>query len=160
MKKKLSKNEKGKIKESEKEIYNFYDYFFNPMLDLWVKYFEQGNSTACFNYIENMKIDHFRTMYKKFQCLRDFDLKSITFQNLKQIDLSFCKNGKTLILDLDETLVYCTRKRYNKDAPPIQGPGEGQVLYVHKRPYLEEFLQKMSKLFTLVIYSAASDSYV
>ena len=161
LKKKKLVKEKNKSKDEEKDYFEFNDYFFNPMLDLWVKFFQLGSNTTGFNYLDNMKLDHFKTMYKKFQYLKDFDLKSVTFQNLKQIDLQgFCSNNKTLILDLDETLVYCTLKCYNRDATPIPGPIEGQIIFVHKRPFLDEFLQKMSKIFTLVIYSAASDSYV
>lgn len=49
----------------------------------------------------------------------------------------------TLVLDLDETLVYFQQKR--------------QVFYL--RPHCMSFLQKMSNLFEVVIFTAAHEEY-
>lgn len=41
------------------------------MLDILVNYFMKKSG---FNYIEDMKLNHFKMMYKKFQGLKLFDL--------------------------------------------------------------------------------------
>lgn len=65
-----------------------------------------------------------------------------------------------MILDLDETLVYTQLKCCNKQAFPIKCEKSSQIYYVHKRPYLEKFLKKMSKKYNLILYSASSKSYM
>jgi len=68
---------------------------------------------------------------------------------------------QTLVLDLDETLVHCTTL-------PIQNPdlifpvdfnGDHFDVYVLKRPYLEEFLDEVSRLFEIVIFTASQQVY-
>lgn len=67
----------------------------------------------------------------------------------------------TLALDLDETLVHCT-------VEPIPNPDivfEVQFndalyqVYVRKRPYLEFFLESVSHLFEIVIFTASQKVY-
>lgn len=134
------------------------------MLDLFVKYFsKQLNPSICFNYSEERRMTHFKQMYKKFQALKKFGPQKVSFEQLKPVELGALvekSNGRTLILDLDETLIYCSAKCSNLDAIPIPGLSEGQIAYVHKRPFLDEFLSKVSKQFTVIVYSAAMDQYV
>ena len=67
----------------------------------------------------------------------------------------------TLVLDLDETLVHCT-------VDPIQNPdlvfpvnfnGTLYQVHVRKRPYLDYFLESVSKNFELVVFTASQSVY-
>lgn len=68
---------------------------------------------------------------------------------------------KTLVLDLDETLVHCT-------VAPIPDPdlifpvlfnGTVHQVYVRKRPYLDHFLETISKSFEVVLFTASQRVY-
>lgn len=76
------------------------------------------------------------------------------------------KGRKTLVLDLDETLVHST---FN---PPKKGEGvpdmvinvewdngERDKVFVRVRPYTYKFLAKMSKIFEIVIFTASILNY-
>lgn len=69
---------------------------------------------------------------------------------------------KTLILDLDETLVHVVNV---KDGPDVvleadDGNEEGPVLIpVKLRPHVREFLRSMSKIFEILIFTASSYLY-
>ena len=67
----------------------------------------------------------------------------------------------TLVLDLDETLVHCTTTPIpNPDLVfPVEFNGEKFQVYVLKRPFLEQFLQAVSKLFEVVIFTASQQIY-
>ncbi|CAM9826076.1 unnamed protein product [Phaeothamnion confervicola] len=67
----------------------------------------------------------------------------------------------TLVLDLDETLVHCT-------VDPVENPDhvfcirfndEDFRVYVRKRPHLEAFLEAVSELFEVVIFTASQRVY-
>jgi len=72
------------------------------------------------------------------------------------------RKGKTLVLDLDETLVHSTLKN-TEDADfqftvniPEAGP---RTVYVKTRPYLTQFLQYASSLFEIVVFTASPTMY-
>lgn len=68
------------------------------------------------------------------------------------------KGLKTLVLDLDETLLHSA-------SYPISKPdfvltlSDGSKYYVLKRPYVDEFLERMSSLYEIVIYTAGEKEY-
>ena len=67
------------------------------------------------------------------------------------------RGRKTLVLDLDETLVH---SQFNKvDRPdytiPVDIEGRIQHIFVMKRPGAEYFLQQMAQYFEVVIYTAS-----
>eukprot|EP00930_Biecheleria_cincta_P047108 TRINITY_DN32595_c0_g1_i1.p1 TRINITY_DN32595_c0_g1~~TRINITY_DN32595_c0_g1_i1.p1 ORF type:complete len:617 (-),score=106.47 TRINITY_DN32595_c0_g1_i1:293-2143(-) len=72
----------------------------------------------------------------------------------------------TLVLDLDETLVHCSRGSrtalaLNATEPNLivefdDGAGTGRVYY---RPYVQFFLEEASKSFELVVFTASLKSY-
>lgn len=53
----------------------------------------------------------------------------------------------TLVLDLDETLVHC---KYDEVK---------ECIYISYRPYLNEFLEKVSQLFEVVVFTASEEEY-
>ncbi|KAK6894878.1 putative phosphatase PSR2 [Candida tropicalis] len=70
-------------------------------------------------------------------------------------------NKKCLILDLDETLVHSSFK-YLRTADfviPVEIDNQIHHVYVVKRPGVDEFLQKMGKLFEVVVFTASVSKY-
>ncbi len=62
---------------------------------------------------------------------------------------------KLVILDLDETLIYGTSDKLDRDE-------DFKVFdyYVYKRPFLDQFLNELNNFFKIAIWSSAGDEYV
>ncbi|KAK1756839.1 NLI interacting factor-like phosphatase-domain-containing protein [Echria macrotheca] len=86
------------------------------------------------------------------------------------------KHQKTLILDLDETLIHSMSKggrmssghmvevRLNTTYVSMGGqasigPQHPILYYVHKRPHCDEFLRRVSKWYNLVVFTASVQEY-
>lgn len=67
----------------------------------------------------------------------------------------------TLVLDLDETLVHCTTERTPQPAITFSVNWNGGTYFVSamERPYLQEFMKEVSKLFEVVIFTASQKVY-
>lgn len=68
---------------------------------------------------------------------------------------------KTLVLDLDETLVHSSFRPI-EDADiiiTVEIEGEDHYVYVRKRPFVDEFLEHLSPLYELVVYTASVAKY-
>ena len=97
------------------------------------------------------------------------ELKSLTNKitnpnNIKYLPekQNYLSKKKTLILDLDETLVHSAFKSfYSKEdiVFNMQFDGKQHTIHVLKRPYVDEFLDKMSKLYEIVIFTASISDY-
>ena len=71
-------------------------------------------------------------------------------------------NKKTLLLDLDETLVHSSFKPLTTNSDinfNIFFQNKPHMINVLTRPYVQEFLEKMSKLYELVIFTASVPQY-
>ena len=71
-------------------------------------------------------------------------------------------NKKTLVLDLDETLVHSCGVPFNCPSDfiiQIEQDNDIHDIHVLVRPHVEEFLEKMSKRFELVIFTASISKY-
>ncbi|EXJ80010.1 hypothetical protein A1O3_08296 [Capronia epimyces CBS 606.96] len=88
---------------------------------------------------------------------------------------------KTLILDLDETLIHSLAKggrmssghmvevklnspvalspAQSGQTAPMFGPQHPILYYVHKRPHCDDFLRKVSKWYKLVVFTASVQEY-
>ena len=68
---------------------------------------------------------------------------------------------KTLILDLDETLVHSSFTPFKKNDIVLDVDFDGIMynIYVLIRPYAEEFLKNVSKYFEIVIFTASISKY-
>jgi len=68
---------------------------------------------------------------------------------------------KTLVLDLDETLVHSTFDKIdNYDfKQPIELEGQQYEIYVRVRPGVKEFLEEMSTMYEIIIYTASLEKY-
>lgn len=71
------------------------------------------------------------------------------------------RGKKTLVLDLDETLVHSSFKPVD-DADyiiPVDIDGEMVDVYVMKRPWLEHFMQTVSSRFEIIVFTASLRKY-
>lgn len=68
---------------------------------------------------------------------------------------------KTLVLDLDETLVHSSFKPVPDPdyVVPIEIDGNTHHVYVLKRPYVDKFLTEMGKLYEVVLFTASLSKY-
>lgn len=71
------------------------------------------------------------------------------------------KGKKTLVLDLDETLVHSSFQPVSQCdlILPVEIEDQTCYVYVLKRPGVDQFLRKMSQLYELVIYTASLSKY-
>ena len=72
------------------------------------------------------------------------------------------KGKKTLILDLDETLVHSAFTPFSRKSDIVLNiniEGEDRTLYVLKRPYVDKFLYEMSSLYEIIIFTASISPY-
>lgn len=67
----------------------------------------------------------------------------------------------TLVLDLDETLVHCTTDRNESADASFSVFWNNQTYYVSamKRPFLEEFMEEVTSMFEVVIFTASQRIY-
>jgi CTD nuclear envelope phosphatase 1 len=94
----------------------------------------------------------------------------------KNVELTDVRHQKTLILDLDETLIHSMSKggrmstghmvevRLNTTYQGVGGqatigPQHPILYYVHKRPHCDEFLRRVSKWYNLVVFTASVQEY-
>jgi len=89
----------------------------------------------------------------------------VDFAELTSNDVPAIKEQRTrkvtLVLDLDETLVHSTMEQCD-DADftfPVFYDMKEHVVYVKKRPHVHMFLQKMAKMFEVVIFTASQSVY-
>ncbi|KAK4104501.1 hypothetical protein N658DRAFT_513377 [Parathielavia hyrcaniae] len=100
-----------------------------------------------------------------------------SYINNKNVELTDVRHQKTLILDLDETLIHSMSKggrmstghmvevRLNTTYQGVAGQGatlgpQHPILYyVHKRPHCDEFLRRVSKWYNLVVFTASVQEY-
>ena len=86
---------------------------------------------------------------------------------INESDININSTKKTLILDLDETLVHSSFKPiiYNNTfySPDlfltINFQGNIHKVYVLKRPFLQEFLNEMNKIYNIMIFTASVKEY-
>lgn len=71
------------------------------------------------------------------------------------------KGKKTLILDLDETCAHSSFVKFKNSTfkKKIVYEGFQYVVHVLKRPHIDTFLKRMSKLFEIVFYTASVKEY-
>jgi hypothetical protein len=71
------------------------------------------------------------------------------------------RRKKTLVLDLDETLVYASiqSSKSCEFITEVFIDGRSSLYYVHRRPYLDTFLDAVSNWYHLAIYTASIREY-
>ena len=72
---------------------------------------------------------------------------------LRKVMLGDKKKKYTLVLDLDQTLIFSTEQKGDGDGSAPKGYS------VKIRPYASELLEKMSKKYEIVVFTAAEENY-
>ena len=106
-------------------------------------------------------INHFSSKNKSEKQNEEYNKFNI-FSNLNNKN-----NKKILILDLDETLVHSSFKPINYNNTlhkpdiflSIDFRGNTHNVYVLKRPYVNEFLKEMNKIYNIIIFTASVKEY-
>lgn len=88
-------------------------------------------------------------------------LRSLPDAYFPRRHLHLPKKAKTLVLDLDETLIHSTSKSCKKYDTMIEVlmNKASCLYYVLKRPHVDYFLKKVSEWYNLVIYTASLSEY-
>ena len=97
----------------------------------------------------------------------NYSISSINDSDINISSLKIKKNKKTLILDLDETLVHSSFKPININdifySPDIylniNFHNNIHKVYVLKRPNVDLFLEEMNKIFNIIIFTASIKEY-
>ncbi|XP_065203436.1 carboxy-terminal domain RNA polymerase II polypeptide A small phosphatase 1 [Planococcus citri] len=68
---------------------------------------------------------------------------------------------KCMVIDLDETLVHSSFKPINNAdfVVPVEIDGTIHQVYVLKRPYVDDFLQRMGELYECILFTASLAKY-
>jgi TFIIF-interacting CTD phosphatase-like protein len=67
---------------------------------------------------------------------------------------------KTLVLDLDETLVHSSTRGIRHDfMVEVLNENASLIYYVYKRPHLDYFLKKVAQWYDIVIFTASVSEY-
>lgn len=101
----------------------------------------------------------FKGVYYAKQVLKKAPPKAI---ESKKVFLDLPKNEKemkpVMLLDLDETVIV-NQQGATPGSITLKIPGKDQPIYTKIRPYAKDFLEAMSKLFYIFIFTAANDFY-
>lgn len=130
----------------------------NVSLSLKDKVFSPGDSEDAF-YNEN-DIHNTSLLYNSNNISNDLSMSQSIIYNSNQMPKN--KFKKTLILDLDETLVHSSFKPFYTKPDiylKIQFRNEYHSVYVLKRPNVDNFLYQMSKLFNIIVFTASIPEY-
>ena len=116
----------------------------------------------------NSKINYSPTVKSNFISFQNFhildndnQIKSSLMTNLSATPVKQ-KKKKTLILDIDETLVH------SSFIPFVRTPdislnlsinGLNKIIYVLKRPHVDEFLKELSNIFEIITFTASIAQY-
>ena len=114
------------------------------------------------NYQKNLHCQTTITTNNNTNNFQEFRSLSPTFSHYKKLLPKKTSNKKTLVLDLDETLVHSCFFPF--DCPSdliiqIEQDKNIQDIHVLVRPYVEEFLERMSKKYELVLFTASISNY-
>lgn len=78
----------------------------------------------------------------------------------RRVDLGPEPSKKTLILDLDETLISCTNNIKGQHLIEFDYKGKKLKTWINLRPHLDEFLKYCSQKFELILFSSSYIKYV
>jgi TFIIF-interacting CTD phosphatase-like protein len=120
-------------------------------------YRSSSNKKKAFSKIVTQTITP-QAVSKKKQSTPNRKITSAHSLNLKYLLPPKKVTKKTLVLDLDETLIHSNFEEFPKGSDIKISVKIDNILYrifAMKRPGVEEFLERMGKLFEVVIYTAS-----
>ncbi|CAG9326573.1 unnamed protein product [Blepharisma stoltei] len=109
--------------------------------------------------------DHLHETYLALKTTRELPAPDIKLVKARQISLPRkpgCENKKTLIFDMDETLIHCEESKWIETDAQITitlPTGEKANSGINIRPYAVECLREASKLFEVIVFTAAERYY-
>ncbi|CAD8151823.1 unnamed protein product [Paramecium octaurelia] len=109
-----------------------------------------------------MYINHFVQQFHSLQLSKQMQQPDQNKLEAKMLQLQKIKNQKTLVLDLDETLMHCNEQQQMKFdfKIPIQMPnGQIHEAGISVRPFAQQFLSECSKHFEIIIFTASHQLY-
>ena len=131
-----------------------------------ISQYQTKNNFTIGNINKSVNINNFNKDINKIN-FRSISPNERVYKKNKYLLPEKTSNKKTLVLDLDETLVHSVgvvdNKQGNITQPDfiIQVPQKNSSHDVHVmvRPHVEEFLERMSKRYELVIFTASISKY-
>ena len=128
----------------------FYPYYKKDLKNSFIQFFTKKKADK---FLINYKNTYFALQKLK---KKNFQKKDFKFSFKINLSLTTHKKAtkKYLILDLDETLIFSTKKKISPNSIFIE-----KNLYINTRPYLENFLKNASKLYNLILFTAADKIY-
>ena len=83
-------------------------------------------------------------------------------KKLQKVSSYKINQKKTLILDIDETLVHSAFTPFNRPSDisfNLELNGLNKTIYVLKRPHVDEFLEELSNIFEIITFTASLSQY-
>ena len=168
-----NKNNKINLNDSNEDI-SFYNYITTLKNQIFSP--ENGEDIYLYNYNKKMekKIKYEDEKNSNYNLLTSKSVKNINYKINTKNNLTNNisnkrnkNNKKTLILDLDETLVHSLfepEKTNNNIIKPdiylkIFFNNKFQEIFVYKRPYLDIFLKEMRKIYNIYVFTASIEKY-
>ena len=166
-----NKNNKINLNDSNDDDISFYNYITTLKNQIFSP--ENGEDIYLYNYNKKMekKIKYEDEKNSNYNLLPSKSVKNmnnkINIKNNLNNNINNKNNKKTLILDLDETLVHSLfepEKTNNNIIKPdiylkIFFNNKFQEIFVYKRPYLDIFLKEMRKIYDIYVFTASIEKY-
>lgn len=132
----------------------FCQYYFNEV--------RQSYFNLSTNYFANLYRDHFFQSYQAYLIFKSATQPPIEEVKKRNVILPDPKGKKTLIFDLDETLIHCTDAQKTKGEVSLQivfPNGESIIAGINIRPFAKYALEELSKYYQIVIFTASHSCY-
>lgn len=116
------------------------------------------------NYFSNLFRQHLFQTIQAYSTFRFCSMVHIEEINKRLVNLPDFEKGvnKTLIFDLDETLIHCTEAQKTKGeiTQPITFANGDQInVGINTRPYAKYALEELSKYYQVIIFTASHSAY-
>ncbi|ETB61260.1 hypothetical protein, variant [Plasmodium yoelii 17X] len=177
---KCKENAKNTNKRDRKKNFSFYFMKFRYFRYFFLEYKKKQNNVIPINEHRPNKV--FRKKKKKFKKIsllnlyeRNKILQTCANNNYMNTNKEHCNLGefllgeqkgknkgrKTVVLDLDETLIHSSLRndKGNSFRINIELGNEKCFIYVNKRPGVDYFFQEISKYYEIVIFTASMPKY-